>query len=63
MDETTRSRYFRNKMMIDLSEVPENYKDQILTVFAKEKEVGRSALFNYFVTRKLKNLLTDIQDF
>jgi hypothetical protein len=63
MDETTRSRYFRNKMMIDLSEVPENYKDQILTEFAKEKEVGRSALFNYFVTRKLKNLLTDIQDF
>lgn len=63
MDETTKSRYFRNKMMIDLSSVPANYKEQILTEFEKDKEIGRSALFNYFVTRKLKNLITDIQDF
>jgi len=63
MDEITKARYHRNKMMIDLSEVPENYKEQILTEFAKDKEVGRSQLFNYFVTRKLKNLITDIQDF
>jgi hypothetical protein len=49
--------------MIDLAEVPANYKEQILTEFAKEKEVGRSSLFNYFVTRKLKNLITDIGDF
>lgn len=63
MDETTKSRYLRNKKMIDLSEVPSNYKEQILTEFAKEKQVGRSSLFNYFVTRKLKNLITDIQDF
>jgi len=63
MDEITKSRYFRNKMMIDLSEVPENYQEQILSEFTKEKDVGRSALFNYFVTRKLKNLLTDIGDF
>ena len=63
MDETTKSRYYRNKMMIDLTEVPEKYQTQIITEFEKEKEVGRSALFNYFVTRKLKNLLTDIGDF
>lgn len=63
MDEVTKARYERNKTMIDLSEVPENYQEQILTEFAKDKEVGRSALFNYFVTRKLKNLITDIQDF
>ena len=63
MDEITKARYLRNKMMIDLSEVPENYKEQILAEFAKDKDVGRSALFNYFVTRKLKNLITDIGDF
>lgn len=63
MDETTKTRYFRNKMMIDLSEVPANYKEQILEEFAKDKQVGRSSLFNYFVTRKLKNLITDIGDF
>ena len=61
MDEITRARYFRNKMMIDLSQVPENYKEQILKAYAEEKAVGRSALFNYFVSKKLKHLLTDIQ--
>lgn len=63
MDETTKSRYYRNKLMIDLSEIPEKYKEQILEEFEKDKEVGRSSLFDYFVKRKLKNLLTDLQDF
>lgn len=63
MDETTLSRYHRNKMMIDLSEVPQKFKDQILEEFEKEKKIGRSNLFNFFVEKRLKNLLTDIQDF
>ena len=63
MDETTLVRYHRNKMMIDLSEVPQKYKDIIKQEFEKEKEVGRAQLFNFFVSKKLKNLLTDIQDF
>lgn len=63
MDETTKSRYYRNKTLIDLTEVPEKYKVQIMEEYEKDKEVGRTSLFDYFVKRKLKNLLTDIQDF
>jgi len=63
MDETTKNRYYRNKTLIDLGEVPENFKEQITEEFEKEKTVGRSGLFQYFVKYKLKNLLTDIQDF
>ena len=63
MDEITKSRYMRNKMLIDLSQVPENHKDQIIKAYNEDKIVGRSALFNYFVKNKLKHLLTDIQDF
>lgn len=63
MDESTLRNYHRNKMMIDLSEVPEKHKEKILEEFKKTKEVGRSQLFNFFVEKKLKNLLTDIQDF
>lgn len=63
MDETTKTRYFRNKMMIDLNEVPEKYKKQIVEAYETEKNTGRSQLFNFFVQKKLKNLLTDIQDF
>jgi 5'-3' exonuclease len=63
MDEETLRRYHRNKMMIDLSEIPENYVNLIMEEYDKEKEVGREHLFNFFVKKKLKHLITDIQDF
>ena len=63
MDEETKLRFNRNKQMIDLSMIPEQYTKQILEEFNKEKEVGREKLFNFFVKMKLKNLITDIQDF
>lgn len=63
MDEETKLRLNRNKQMIDLSLVPQEYKDEILEQFNKDKGVGREHLFNFFVKKKLKNLITDIQDF
>ena len=63
MDENVKTNYQRNKRLIDLSETPEQYRKQILEEYSTEKTVGRSKLFNFFVTKKLKNLLTDIQDF
>jgi hypothetical protein len=63
MDEETLRRYHRNKMMIDLNDIPDNYKTIIREQFNKEKAIGREGLFNYFVQNKLKNLMTDIQDF
>ena len=63
MDSQTKARFDRNTLMIDLSKVPQNYQDIILSEYAIEKEFGRSKLFNYFVQKKLKNLITDIQDF
>jgi hypothetical protein len=63
MDEETLRRYHRNKLMVDLGEVPQKYKDIIMSQFNEEKNVGRENLFNYFVKNKLKNLITDIQDF
>lgn len=63
MDEETLRRFHRNKMMIDLTQVPQKYKDIILEEYSQEKEVGRKELFNFFVKKKLKNLITDIQDF
>lgn len=63
MDEQTKARFDRNRMMIDLAETPQKYKEQIMSEYNKEKDVGRSGLFNFFVEKKLKNLITDIQDF
>jgi len=63
MDDETLRRFHRNKMMIDFSEIPEIYKTKILEEYNKPNTVGRSELFNFFVTKKLKNLITDLQDF
>jgi len=63
MDEETLRRFYRNKMMIDLSQIPQKYQDQILEEYNQEKNVGREHLFNYFVKNKLKHLITDLQDF
>ena len=63
MDEETLRRYHRNKMMIDLGEIPQKYQDLILSEYNQEKDIGRKELFNFFVKKKLKHLITDIQDF
>jgi hypothetical protein len=63
MDEETKLRYNRNKKMIDLSQIPSEYQEKILEQFNIDKKIGREHLFNYFVKKKLKNLITDIQDF
>lgn len=63
LDEELTARYERNKMLIDLAETPLEIKEKILEQYETEKTVGRSKLFNYFVSNRLKNLLTDIQDF
>ncbi len=63
MTEEVLSGYHRNKMMIDLTQIPQNYQDEILEIYNREKTVGRQGLFNFFIKHKLKHLLTDIQDF
>jgi len=63
MDDETLARYNRNKQMIDLEQVPQDYKDMIINEFNQEETVGRQHLFNFFITKKLKNLVSDIQDF
>lgn len=63
MDQETLRKYHRNKGVIDLSEVPEKYKKQIMEEFNKDKSTSKNKLFNYFMHKKLKNLMTDIGDF
>lgn len=63
MDSDTRERFYRNKKLIDLNETPEEYREKILEDYNRDKDIGRSKLFNYFMEKKLKHLMTDIQDF
>ena len=53
----------RNRRLVDLSLVPEDIKEQIKQVYRIPSDNDRTKLFNYFVEKKLKNLIENIGDF
>ena len=63
MQDEVKRNYMRNKAMIDLSEVPQGMKDQILKAWNEENGKDRSQLLNYFIKNKLRNLMECITEF
>lgn len=55
--------YYRNKQMVDLSEIPESLRINILTEYENQSEQSRSNLMNYFISKRLKNLMEHIEEF
>jgi len=55
--------YLRNKSLIDLEQVPDYIKEQVLAEWNQENTRDRSQLFNYFIHNKLKNLMEVITEF
>lgn len=53
----------RNASLIDLNNIPEPLADQIVTRYESEAGKGRSKMFNYFITRRLRQLQDSIMDF
>ena len=64
MDTQTLRNYNRNKILIDFNEIPKYISDEILEQFYNPQgATDRSQLFNYFITHKLKNLMTSVGEF
>ena len=63
MQEEVKRNYMRNKAMIDLSEIPQGMKDEILKAWYEENGKDRSQLLNYFIKNKLRNLMESIGEF
>ena len=55
--------YQRNKTLIDLDCIPSDLKVRILEDFQNPPKGERSKLLNYFINKRLKNLMNDIGDF
>lgn len=55
--------YQRNKTLIDLECIPSELKEKILISYLKPAIGERSKLLNYFIQKRLKNLMDDIGDF
>jgi hypothetical protein len=62
-DEVMLRNYRRNEMLIDLSKIPEDYKQKILESFRNAVSNGREKIFNYFVKHRMKMLMEHIQEF
>jgi len=62
-DDGMKQRYERNKNLIDLSMIPEELQEEIVTTYENAEVRDRSQLFNYFVKKKLSKLLGSIQEF
>lgn len=53
----------RNQQLVDLTFTPAEVKNRILEEYESQSGKDRSKLFNYFIEFRLKNLLTDIDQF
>ena len=53
----------RNETLIDLSKIPTSLVHEILTEFDEVKVGDRSNLFNYFVEKRLNNLVENLGEF
>lgn len=55
--------YRRNQQLVDLTFIPQNVQDNILTEYEAQAGKDRKNLFNYFIEKKLKNLIESINEF
>ena len=62
-DEKMLRGYMRNKALVDLSEIPPDIKSQILHTFHNVQTAPRSNIINYFMAKRLKKLMENVQAF
>lgn len=62
-DENMLRNFNRNKQLIDLSNIPQWVRDNVLNEYEAQGGKGRQHMFNYFIKFKLKGLMESINDF
>ena len=61
--ETDKANYTRNATLIDLTMIPKDIKEKIINTYSETKPASRQKLLNYFIEKKLKNLMDVIEEF
>lgn len=62
-DATMLRNYKRNEQLIDMWKIPDRVRANIIDKYNEEAGKGRSKLFSYFVEKRLRGLLADIDQF
>jgi hypothetical protein len=55
--------YRRNQQLVDLTYIPFDIQANILAEYKAQEGKDRKNLFNYFIEKKLKNLIESINEF
>ena len=55
--------YKRNAAIIDLSNTPSDIVAESIRQYHEQADKGRKKLFNFFISRKLNNLIENISEF
>jgi hypothetical protein len=53
----------RNRQLIDLSVIPEDIENSIMSAYNNYQINDRSRLFNFFIEKRLNNLMDAIGEF
>jgi hypothetical protein len=62
-DENMLRGWKRNQQLVDLNFIPAHIRTAVIESYNAQYGKGREKLFTYFVENRLKNLLTDIDQF
>ena len=63
LDEATKSNYYRNKKLVDLSEIPTEVEDAILEEFSIPVVGSRDMIYPYLIKSRMRNLLESVREF
>jgi len=55
--------YMRNKKLIDLEEIPEELRTEIINTYESQEDTPKNRVMKYLISKRCKNLITDIEDF
>jgi 5'-3' exonuclease len=61
--ETLKIGYKRNQHLIDLTFIPTDIKEKIINNFEEAQPASRQKLFNYFIEKRLTNLMDSLGEF
>jgi 5'-3' exonuclease len=62
-EETIKNNFVRNATLIDLTFIPIEIKEKIINTYDETKPAPKNKLLNYFIEKKLKNLIDVIEEF
>ena len=62
-DDTAKTGFHRNQLLIDLTFIPQTVQDKIINTYNSTIPAKRNKLLNFFIEKRLKNLMEDIGDF